>query len=322
MREPSLLQSRAGRSVFLVLTALVMAACGQPDGQTDPSMTAPPTVDQTSTPTERTPDPTSPDGESTEAVAAMTFTDCETDRYTVGYPTEWETNPDDGLLQACEIFHPGDIEVPERPRDRDLHYAVSMYVDDVDFEDRAAGDNPNEVIEEREATVEGRQALVLEYRSTGDALVPEDEYSYTWSIDLDGQILVANTSSVGDTDYERDKRVLDRMITEELTIHDEPAAVEGPATTERSTEEPEGWPLVVTDVEVGSHDSFDRIVFHIGGDGEAGWLIEYEADPRSQGSGGARRRRRRHGPARDPARHGLSRRRSRGTVRRSGTHPP
>lgn len=135
----------------------------------------------------------------------------------------------------------------------------------------------------------GRSALAIESRSTGGALIPEGERSYTWTIDLDGEILVATTSSVGDTDYEHDKRILDRMVTEQLAVHDgtsgAAAPIGGPATTERSTQEPDGGPLTVTDVRVGMHGSFDRITFEIAGDGDAGWLIEYEDDPRSQGRG-------------------------------------
>src|SRR6056297_3611855 len=45
-------------------------------------------------------------------VGAMVFTDCEADRYTVGYPEGWNTNSEDGLLGPCEVFHPGQIDVP------------------------------------------------------------------------------------------------------------------------------------------------------------------------------------------------------------------
>ncbi|MBA0124358.1 hypothetical protein H0B56_02250 [Haloechinothrix sp. YIM 98757] len=43
--------------------------------------------------------------------------------------------------------------------------------------------------------------------------------------------------------------------------------------------------IVVTDVRMGSHDGFDRLVFDIGGDGEAGWDLAYTDDPRTQGKG-------------------------------------
>jgi len=291
---PALL-TRPLRVVAVVLTALLLAACGQ---STDETTTEPATPDDDTddgADGDDTDDGADGDGTDDDTgdevdVDAMAFTDCETDRYTVGHPEDWNTNSDQGLLGPCRIFHPNQIDEPQRARDRDLHYAVSMYIDEVDFDDRDPSENQSEILEERETTVDGRSALRVEYRSTGEALTPQGERSTTWTIDLDGQILVATTSSVGDTDYDRDKRILDRMVTEELAVHagtaDQAAPIGGPATTQRSTQEPEpDGTLWVADVRVGHHGTFDRITFEIGGDGQAGWLIEYEDDPRSQGRG-------------------------------------
>jgi hypothetical protein len=290
--------ARPVRLVVLVLAALLAAACGQSPNEPPSEPVAPDNsadhgaddgTDDDAGAGDGSDDGTDDDTGGKIDVGAMAFTECEADRYTVGYPEGWNTNSEDGLLGSCEIFHPGEIDVPEQPRDRDLDYAVSMYVDAVDFDDLDRRDNPNVILDERTMTVDGQAAVVIESRSTGEALVPEGERSTTWTIDLDGEILVATTSSVGDTDYERDKRILERMVTEELQINEgdaEGAApIGGPATTERSTREPDGGPLTVTDVRVGHHGSFDRITFEIGGDGETGWLIEYEDDPRSQGRG-------------------------------------
>lgn len=46
-----------------------------------------------------------------------------------------------------------------------------------------------------------------------------------------------------------------------------------------------GAPVVITDVRLGAHPGFDRIVFEVAGEGEAGWRIGYTDDPRAQGSG-------------------------------------
>lgn len=48
-------------------------------------------------------------------------------------------------------------------------------------------------------------------------------------------------------------------------------------------EGPEG--VTVTDVQIASHDEFDRVTFEITGDGLAGWLVEYDDDPATQGEG-------------------------------------
>lgn len=46
-----------------------------------------------------------------------------------------------------------------------------------------------------------------------------------------------------------------------------------------------GSAVTLTDVRLGAHDGFDRIVFELAGDGEAGYEIGYTEDPRSAGSG-------------------------------------
>jgi hypothetical protein len=46
-----------------------------------------------------------------------------------------------------------------------------------------------------------------------------------------------------------------------------------------------GPPVTLTDVRLGAHEGFDRIVFEVAGGGEAGWRVAYTDDPRAQGSG-------------------------------------
>lgn len=206
----------------LTLAALLTAACS-PTPDADPTPTPAPTSTAATTPADQ---PTGqPTGQPTD-VAAMAFTGCETDRYTVGHPATWNVNDHTGVLEPCTIFHPDAIDEPDQPRDRDLHHAVTMYVDQVDYDDIDPDDNPNDVLEYQTTTVDGRRAQAVEYRSTGQALTPEGERSYTWTVDLDGQTLIATTSSVGDTSYDHDKQVLDRMIADTLTVHSRPATTE------------------------------------------------------------------------------------------------
>jgi hypothetical protein len=47
----------------------------------------------------------------------------------------------------------------------------------------------------------------------------------------------------------------------------------------------DGPPVVLTDVRLGAHRGFDRVVFEMVGDGEAGWQVGYTEAPRSRGSG-------------------------------------
>lgn len=59
----------------------------------------------------------------------------------------------------------------------------------------------------------------------------------------------------------------------------------GPAGTADVDVDAVGAPVVLTDVRLGAHEGFDRIVFELSGDGAAGYRIGYTDDPRSQGSG-------------------------------------
>jgi hypothetical protein len=59
-----------------------------------------------------------------------------------------------------------------------------------------------------------------------------------------------------------------------------------PANTEADVADPSSDALVsVTDVRVGRHDGFDRVVFEVGGTGAPGWDVRYVDTPASQGSG-------------------------------------
>ncbi|MDV6012423.1 hypothetical protein [Haloechinothrix sp. LS1_15] len=58
----------------------------------------------------------------------------------------------------------------------------------------------------------------------------------------------------------------------------------GSGTDEQATEGA-GPMVVITDVRMGSHEGFDRLVFEIGGEGDAGWHLAYTDDPRTQGKG-------------------------------------
>jgi hypothetical protein len=59
----------------------------------------------------------------------------------------------------------------------------------------------------------------------------------------------------------------------------------GPASTAGVDADASGPPVVLTDVRLGAHPGFDRVVFQLGGDGSAGYHVGYTDDPRSQESG-------------------------------------
>lgn len=277
------------RRILSVLTAGALALAGcttdeAPDEAGSPAGTASPdTPSETAAPT-TSPSPTStPTPSPTDGVAAMEFTPCEAQEFTIAHPVDWQTNDPGGLVAACRVFHPGPVDLPDEPQDISLHWAASLHIDNVPFEEVTGAEPTGEVLSSRDTTVAGRDARVSEVRSSGEALAPEEALRYGYAVDLGGRTLFAHTYSVGETDYERDKRVLDRMVEGLELTATEPVA--GPATTEPSTEQATGEPVTVTGLEVGGHTGFDRLVFEIGGEGQAGWDIAYESEPRAQGSG-------------------------------------
>ncbi|QDW62846.1 hypothetical protein [Oerskovia sp. KBS0722] len=59
-----------------------------------------------------------------------------------------------------------------------------------------------------------------------------------------------------------------------------------PANTEPDTSDPSaGAALTVTDIRVGRHDGFDRVVFELGGTGTPGWRVEYVPEAIDDASG-------------------------------------
>lgn len=141
----------------------------------------------------------------------LELTTCEAERYTVEAPADWHVN-DGARIGDCRIFHPEPVEIPDMPRDRDLHWAIALDVDDVPFEDIDIEAEADAILSSEETSVDGHRALVYERRSAGEGMIPEGERSYLYLVDLDGQTLIASTYAVGDTDYERDKQLLDRMM--------------------------------------------------------------------------------------------------------------
>ncbi len=80
----------------------------------------------------------------------------------------------------------------------------------------------------------------------------------------------------------------DDGITTDDTTGDEPARGTSPfpADAEPDTAEPSGDArLTVTDIRVGEHDGYDRVVFDLGGSGTPGWRVEYVDEAIDDGSG-------------------------------------
>jgi hypothetical protein len=83
-----------------------------------------------------------------------------------------------------------------------------------------------------------------------------------------------------------------------------PSSADDEPANDTATDEPEGGPepfpddvsaaeqepggaqlLTVTDVRLGRHDGYDRVVFDLGGEGTPGWNVEYVDEAADDGSG-------------------------------------
>lgn len=58
-----------------------------------------------------------------------------------------------------------------------------------------------------------------------------------------------------------------------------------PGDLVEQTSSSSGNGLSVTDVRVGRHGDYDRVVFQLGGTGTVGWRVTYSDDPRTEGEG-------------------------------------
>ena len=234
-----------------------------------------------------------PDGEPVEETDGADWATCtnEAAGYTVGYPADWETNEAD-LLDACQVFDPGPLDLPDEPRDLPLDLAVTIRLEPVAFDRLVGEDMSTDVVEHEDLEIAGRTAARDEVVASGDGLVPEGTQFTRYAIDLDGETLVAASYDVGEPAYDRKVEVLDEMMgtlqlaaqpAEEPDQDTEPLVEQ--RTLEDSTEEAGGHLLTVTDVRIGTHAGFDRVVFEVAGEGPAGWLVHYVDEPRTQGRG-------------------------------------
>jgi hypothetical protein len=197
MRPSRPVSRRSSRHLAVVLlsSAALLTACGDDGDSTaaDPSST---TSSTTST---------------TTVGGAVTLAQtCETDRYSVGYPAGWATNPGT-VVPRCRYFHPEPFTVPEATEVVDR--AVILDVESTPYARmvEATGGKSEEVVSRRELTVSQRRALRVEVRST-EGLLPSGTESLRYMIDLGSATLVAVTHGVEGSDHQRNRTVLEAMV--------------------------------------------------------------------------------------------------------------
>lgn len=286
-----------------VALAVVLASCsgnGEGEGEgaqgvSTTTTTAPPPESSASAPTTTTPttDEVVPGGRCFNPV----------DRYAVERPPGWRTN-EGGVLPRCSLFDPEPIAIPEAS-EIPFDIGVSVRVDAVPF--GAAVDGlVGEVRAQEDREVAGRPALRLESTAIGAGLGPAGTTSLRWLVDLGDRTLVAATYDVGSPAFAEKVTVLDAMVAslqievdevdegaEEGTIGDAPVAVGPLGTAGLEPVAAGGFPTgggptaLLTDVRIGRHDGFDRVVLELVGEAPS-YRVGYADEPvRADGSGDA-----------------------------------
>jgi hypothetical protein len=212
--------------------------------------------------------------------------------YTVSYPAEWHVNEGD-VLPLCSAFDPQPITIPDAT-DIPTDIAVVIRAEAIAFAELSdPADDPGVEVRDRdETTLDGRSAVALELEATGEGLHAEGLVTYRYVIEDGRSSIVAETHDVTEAQpaFDQRRQILDAMMRSMsfIDVEDPPEAIpplEGEPTTEPREEDGESPMVSVTDVRVGTHVGFDRVVVEIGGEGEAGWDIRYDDDPRTAGKG-------------------------------------
>lgn len=205
---------------------------------------------------------------------------------TVQYPEGWHANGPPA--KPCSAFDPEPFSVePNTQYPRDL--AVVITVEPVGLD--VASNSPTvRVLSERATAVDGRRAVRQVVETTGEGLGPAGQESTRYVIDAGtDRSAVASTWNVAGNDYARSVEVLDAMAGS-LAVQPVDTGLDGDDVLapgiDSGPELADGTPppVSVTDVRLGSHKGFDRVVFEIGGPGHAGWDVRYVNEARSAGS--------------------------------------
>lgn len=197
-------RARAHGRALLAAVALLLAGCGDDDQAAAPSPTSTPTPTPTALPGGDLVRCQSPEG------------------FSLARPRSWSVNEGD-VVPPCSRLHPERFEVPEGTDERVA--AISVSVDPVPFSRVATADRGRDGAR-AVTTIDGRQAVRLAYESRGRGLWPEGTPITQYAIDLAPaeETLLIDTIGLDGFDYERNQRVLDRIVrTIEVTRGDAPA---------------------------------------------------------------------------------------------------
>ncbi len=130
--------------------------------------------------------------------------------YQVNYPQDWQTNSGK-VMNFCQVFDPNSAKVPERTES--ISKAIYLRVEENTPFDLVSQENLGEEHLSKETlTIDSYQAVAVESESTGRAMLPKGQRTYSYIVDLGNRTLIATTYDVPGNDYPKNKQILDDML--------------------------------------------------------------------------------------------------------------
>lgn len=209
------------RNPFIgTLAALALAGCVGTASTTPTPTTADETASPSPVPTSATTESASPSP--AEDSASADVAECENTElgYTVEYPADWWANervePDFAggtPIPGCTYFAPKPVELQPNAG---LPGGIAIWFD---TPSAGAPEAQGEVLDREETTVDGQDAVVIEYEPPVGSFSPEGTVIYEYLVTTDDGVLAALTDAFRHPDYEPNKRILDAMM-ESLELED------------------------------------------------------------------------------------------------------
>jgi putative cell wall-binding protein len=133
--------------------------------------------------------------------------------YTVSHPDDWATNIESiDDVPACSLFDPDADAIRAEGSTVPADIAVYLRASDIDFAEASTANMDEELLDRRETTVDGRDAVRLEVRFTGEGAFDEGTLGTRWVIDRGDEILIGVSYDIGEPAYAEKQEVLDAMV--------------------------------------------------------------------------------------------------------------
>lgn len=200
----------AGAALLVAVVAGIGVVLDSPSTEEPDVPVAGESADPEATPT--TP-PAQEDQDQPEQDGVVLASSCEgaDGTYTIEYPEGWHTNEGD-VTTPCSRFAEEPVEVeaqtggaPEQPV---VVEVLPVELDRASDPGRASRETARD-----ETTVDGRDAVVVEWTSTGEAAVPEGIRSYRYLVDLgEDRTLMVAAYEIGEPPFDEYRQAVDAMV--------------------------------------------------------------------------------------------------------------